>query len=121
MRISELCESVDLDLEKTPEDKDGLGFDLKDDLIFFMNNDDEVYRRHTFPAILKLQDKIAAGVKPSKSLFANAVHECYQMYQEQFNSHKLPYELEPDIIEEICQQIYEDEEQKIKDGHYEAR
>lgn len=121
MRINELCESVEIDLEKTPEDKNGLGFDLKDDLIFFMQNDDDVYRRHMFPTILKLQDKLTAGSKPSKSLFANAVHECYQTYQEKFNSHKLPFELEPEMLEEICQQIYDDEEQKIKDGQYEAK
>lgn len=121
MRISELCESVELDLEKTPEDENGLGYDLKDDLIFFMQNDDDVYRRHTFPSILKLQDTLSAGKGANKSVFANAVHECYNLYQEKFNNHKLPYELETELVEEICQQIYDEEEQKIKDGYYEAR
>ncbi len=63
MRINELCESVDIDLgkkEKDPNDPYGLGFDLKDDLIFFMHHDDDAYRRHTFPTILKIKDQLDA-------------------------------------------------------------
>lgn len=121
MRINELCESVDLELgkqAKDPNDPHGLGFDLKDDLLFFMNHDDDSYRRHTFPTILKIKDQIDAGKKPDYKLFDKAVREAYNKYCDKFQIRELPNELDQSMLDEMCQHIYEEECGKIKDGHY---
>lgn len=121
MRISELCENIDFEKDRNPSDKDGLGFDLKDDLIFFMENDDDVYRRHTYPAILKLQDAISSGKKADKILFTDTVKECYEIYQSIFKDHKLPVQLDEKTIEEVCQSLLDQEAKRIEEGYYEAR
>jgi len=121
MRINELCESVDLELDKKeqdPNDPYGLGFDLKDDLIFFMHHDDDAYRRHTFPAILKIKDQLDSGKKPDYKLFDKAIKEAYNKYCEKFQIRELPKELDQTLLDEMCQHIYEEECGKIKDGHY---
>ena len=121
MRINELCENIDFEKDRNPSDKDGLGFDLKDDLIFFMEHDDDVYRRHTYPIILSFKDKLESGKKTDKILFTDTVKECYQIYQNIFKNHKLPVELDDEVIEEICQSLYDQEEQRIKEGYYEGK
>lgn len=121
MRITELCENIDRELDqpaKDPNDPHGLGFDIKEDLLFFMNHDDTSYRRHTFPAILKVKDIAEAGKKSNFKLFDKAVRECYSVYQDKFKGHKLPSQLDQEIIDEVCQQIHDDELEKIKNGGY---
>ena len=121
MRINELCESVDLELdkkEKDPNDPHGLGFDLKDDLMFFMQHDDDAYRRHTFPAILKIKNQLDSGKGADYKLFDKAIKEVYNKYCDKFQIRELPYELEQEMLEEMCQQLYEEECEKIKNGHY---
>jgi hypothetical protein len=124
MRINELCESVDFELdkkEKDPNDPHGLGFDLKEDLMFFMNHDDDAYRRHTYPAVLKIKDMIESGKKPDYKLFDKAVKEAYNKYCNKFQIRELPHELEQKMLEEMCQSLYEEECEKIKNGHYEVK
>ena len=121
MRINELCESIDLELdkeEKDPNDPHGLGFDLKDDLIFFMNHDDDAYRRHTFPTVLKIKDQIDAGKKPDYKLFDKAIKEAYNKYCAKFKIRELPNALDQELLDEMSQHLYEEEVEKIKNGHY---
>jgi len=121
MRITELCENINRELDKPakdPNDPYDLGFDVKEDLVFFMNHDDQAYRRHTFPAILKTKDILESGKKTDYKLFDKAVKECYNMYQDQFKGHKLPENLDQMLIDEVCQHIHEEECEKIKNGEY---
>lgn len=121
MRITELCENIDRELDKPakdPNDPYGLGFDIKEDLMFFMNHDDHAYRRHVFPTILKVKDMTEAGKQTDYKLFDKAVKECYNIYQDKFQGHKLPNNLDQEILDEVCQQIHESELEKIKNGEY---
>ena len=121
MRITELCENIDRQLDKPakdPNDPHGLGFDVKEDLMFFMNHDDSAYRRHTFPAILKAKDMMEAGQRTDYKLFGNAVKECYNIYQNTFQGHKLPEVLDQKLLDEVAQQLHDDEIDKIKNGEY---
>ena len=124
MRITELCENINRELDKPtkdPNDPYDLGFDVKEDLVFFMNHDDQAYRRHTYPAILKTKDILESGKKTDYKLFDKAVRECYDMYQDQFKGHKLPENLDQMLIDEVCQHIHEEECEKIKNGEYKDR
>jgi len=121
MRITELCENINRELDKPardPNDPYGLGFDIKEDLMFFMNHDDHAYRRHVFPTILKVKDMTEAGKQTDYKLFDKAVKECYNIYQDKFQGHKLPNNLDQEILDEVCQQIHENELEKIKNGEY---
>jgi hypothetical protein len=123
MRINELCESLEFDLdkpEKDPNDPHGLGFDLKDDLMFFMHHDDNAYRKHTFPAIMACKDRLDAGKDADVALFDKAVKECYNQYVDKFNIKQLPLEPDQKLLDEMCKHLLDDETQKIKDGHYGA-
>ncbi len=121
MRINELCESIDKELEKPaydPEDPHGLGFDVREDLAFFMNHDDNVYRRHTFPTILKIKDLAESGKQTDYKLFDKAVRECYSVYQDKFKGHKLPEMLDQALIDDVARKLHDEELERIKNGEY---
>ena len=120
MRINELCESIDLDFD-AKQDKHGLGFDLKDDLLFFMQHDDDAYRKHTFPAIVAHKDIMESGGKEDLALFDKAVKECYQMYRNKFQHIRLPKQLDEETLGEICQAMLEEETNRIQTGFYEVK
>jgi len=121
MRINELCESIDKELTEKPydpEDPHDLGFDVREDLAFFMNNDDHVYRRHTFPAILKVKDLVESGKQTDYKLFDKAVKECYNIYQDKFTGHKLPETLDQALIDDVARKLHDEEIERIKNGDY---
>ena len=72
MRIQELLEGKkfdDLDFVTKENGKRSINFDLAEDLIHFMNQDDDVYRRHTYPAIANCLDKMSKKSKPNTNVF----------------------------------------------------
>jgi hypothetical protein len=124
MRIKELCESFEFNLDKTekdPNDPHGLGYDLLDDFLFFMHHDDHAYRRHTFPAIMACKDQMDAGKDPDVALFDKAVRECYNQYVDKFDIKQLPADPDKELLDEVSKHLLDDEVQKIKDGHYEVK
>jgi hypothetical protein len=121
MRIKDLCESVGGELDKDKEQlgKHGLGYDLADDLLFFMHHDDDAYRRHTYPAIMKTFDSHNAKKPTDMALFSGAVQEAYEKYRTKFQDiRELPEKLDDATIREICEHMHEQETKKIQDGHY---
>jgi hypothetical protein len=101
MRIKELCESVgqDLDRDLEHQDKHGLGYDLKDDLLFFMHHDDDAYRRHTYPGIMKVRDHLANDKPTDMALFGDAVKEAYEKYRNKFHDIRaLPEKLDKETL-----------------------
>jgi hypothetical protein len=122
MRIKELCESVgqQLDKELNEQDPHGLGFDLVDDLLFFMHHDDDAYRRHTYPAIIKARDHLVAKKPTDMALFGSAVQEAYEKYRSKFHDiRELPETLDTETLDKICEHLHTQETIKIKDKHYE--
>ena len=87
MRIQELLEGKkfdDLDFVTKENGKRSINFDLAEDLIHFMNQDDDVYRRHTYPAIANCLDKMSKKSKPNTKMFEPAVKESYKLSLEDF-------------------------------------
>jgi hypothetical protein len=122
MRIKDLCESVGQELDKDVkhQDKHGLGYDLVDDLLFFMHHDDDAYRRHTYPSIMKARDHMAGNKPTDMTLFSDAVNEAYEKYRNKFHEVRaLPEKLDEETLGEICSHMHEHETKKIQDGHYE--
>lgn len=123
MRIRELLENrdfKDLDNMFKPEgdEDDGIGYDLLEDLAFFMNNDDDAYRRHFYPSIVKCIHLVKNKQKTTPSLFHEAVKESYKEYLKKFPKRELPDELDEKMFKEACEKIHEEVRNHISDGKY---
>lgn len=124
MRIRDLFENKELDKDlqfiKKNGDKTEIDYDLVEDLAFFMNNDDDTYRRHLYPSLTNCLERIKQNKPTAPSLFTNAVREGYKNYLRKFPMRELPDELEDKIQLEACKKMYEElckhnEEGKYKD------
>jgi hypothetical protein len=121
MRIRELLEGKkfnELDFIEHEEDGRKINYDLAEDLIHFMNEDDDVYRRHTYPAIAKCLDRVSAKHPTKHGIFEPAVKESYRIYTKKFPIRELPDELDSKVCKEICSKIHEEVLEHIKDGKY---
>jgi hypothetical protein len=124
MRIIELLEGnnfKDLDFVKPVGDEGNreINFDLIEDLLFFMNNDDEAYRRHLHPAISNCMERVEAKKKTSPKMFEKAIRACYTMYNNQYPIREIPDTLDEKVCKEACEKLHEEVSQHIKDGKYE--
>ena len=114
MLIKEMLENEDL-ISSTNEK---LGYDLKDDLIFFMNNDPEFYREDYFPTVIKFKKYIESGKSVQPRAFESMIKHAYECYQKKFPVEGLDPELNKEISKNICEYIHETETRNIKEGHY---
>lgn len=105
MRIQELLESVEDKNHNGINDK--LEFDLIDDLFFYMNNDDDIYRRHVYPAVHQFKQARRSGNSIQQNLFGDAVTKAYESYCKKFPLRELPTELPQDISEKVCENFVE--------------
>jgi len=105
MRINELVENIDVDLHFNNKNEDNLGFDIADDLLFYMQNNDDVYRRHVYPQLVKNKHSFKSG-SVDRKLFSSAVHEAYKAYTKEFPVRKLPETLPTDVHEKVCLELY---------------
>lgn len=123
MRIRELLEGKlfkDLDFIKQEESGRSIDYDLAEDLAYFMHNDDDTYRRHTFPTIVKCLEVLKSKKSTKPSMFKSAVEESYKNYLKKFPIRELPDALDKEMFEEVCSKLHDDfckdeEEGKYKD------
>ena len=121
MRITELLEGKtfnDLDFIKQNNDKKEIDYDLAEDLIYFMQNNDDVYRRHVYPSIAKCIEAFKHKKNTKPSIFKSAVLDSYNNYVKEFPIRELPHSLDNSVCEEICSKIHEEICQQIQDGKY---
>jgi len=106
------------------EDKSKIDFDLQDDLIFFMNNDPDFYRKEFHPFLTKYKRHCDAGRQVSSKAFFPIVKKAYEEYQNKFQVEQLENDLPESILKEICEvlngqcmQNYQEEKKKENDEH----
>jgi len=122
MRIRELLESKhfdDSDFIENKGDKRKINFDLDEDLMHFMHNNDDVYRRHFYPVIAKCLDMVKDNKSIKPSMFKPAVQRSYEVYLREFPIRELPKSLEEDQMKKVCRKIHTEILGHIKDGKYE--
>jgi len=121
MRIQELLENAafkeDNFIKKSGE-KEEIDYDLADDLVHFMHNDDHVYRRHVYPVIVKCIGLLKHKKPTQSKMFAEAIKECYKAYSKKFPIRVLPESLEEDQLTEACEKIHSELLKHVKDGKY---
>lgn len=121
MRIIELLEGKkfnDLDFVKTDGAKTEIDYDLCEDLIFYMNNDDDVYRRHVYPSVSRCINRIETNEKTNPSIFTNAVKESYKQYIRKYPIRNLPDDIEEVTFKEVCKKMHEEICKNHSDGKY---
>lgn len=121
MRIRELLEGKnfkDLDFVKQDADKREINYDLAEDLVYFMQNDDDVYRRHVYPSIARCLDTIRAKKPVNPSIFKTAVLDSYKRYTKEYPIRELPVELDQKLCKETCTKMLDEIQKNFKDGKY---
>ena len=122
MRIRELLENKffkDDEFVTPTENGREINFDLVDDLLHFMNHDDDVYRRHVYPSIAECLDAFAEDRETTAGIFKPAVNQSYQAYIKRFPLRELPNSIDPKTLREVCTKLHETTKQDIADGKYE--
>lgn len=107
MRINDLFKHNQSQFEDFIEDNK-INYDLADDLAFFMNHDDDTYRRHTYPAIVKCLEGIKNKKKTNPTIFKAAALEGYKNYCTQYPIRELPNNLDEKMINEVCKLMHEE-------------
>ena len=104
MKITELLEGSnfnDLDfLENTPNGHQ-INFNLVNDLVYFMHENDDIYRRYTYPAILKYA-KLRKQHSNAASVFKTAVIAGYAKYIREFPIRELPDRIDNAVLTQTC-------------------
>lgn len=122
MRIRELLEGRKFnDLEfvtKTGGGKSEISYDLVDDLAFYLNNSDDVYRRHLYPVISNCVESMDANKSISPNVFKKAVKEAYKSYIKEFPIKQLPDSLDDQTCNEVCEKVYEEFCKDYREGKY---
>ena len=101
--------------------KDEMGkyeFDLAEDLVFFMHNNDDFYRKHFFPIIKTCKAQFESGGKFSHRVFKKVIEKAYESYKKEFPVKELDDSLEDEFTEKVALHIYETELENIKGNLY---
>ena len=121
MRIVELLEGKkfkDLDFIRKDGDKTEIDYDLVEDLTYFLNHDDDVYRRHVFPIVNKCVDSINRKKQISPSVFKLAAVEGYKEYIKKFPLRELSDNLDEKLCKEVCSKMHEELCKDVTEGKY---
>lgn len=116
MKIQDLFEGIPMRVGE--EDPKKIPFDLGDDLLFFMRNDDDFYRRNYYPHVVKCMSHVKKGHDLTSQVFSPMVRHAYECYTKKFPVRELPEMLEDDVCEEVCNKIRTEEIKNIKDDIY---
>jgi hypothetical protein len=121
MRIKDLLENAHFKSEefvKQTDDGNEIDYDLTDDLVFFLNNDDDAYRRYLLPAVHKFIDKQQAGEEPKYTIFKTAVADGYKQYTKEYPMRELPNEIDTKNWKSACKQLFDTVSKDMEDGTY---
>lgn len=86
-----------------------IDFDLADDVIYFMNNDPEFYRKEYFPFLHKFNRHCDNGKQVSPKAFFPVVSKAIEQYKTKFPIHGLEEALNDNQIVEICEKLQSQE------------
>ena len=122
MRINELIEGFEFDELKflKPNENKGrdLDFDLPEDLMFFMNHNDDIYRKLLYPTISKVIIAVKRKEPFEPAIFKPAIQNSYSEYVKKYPIRELPDELDDKLCNEVCKKMHETTLKHIKDGKY---
>jgi hypothetical protein len=111
MKINELNERLKID-----------DIDLLDDLEFFMNNDNQFYRRIYYPMLMKLKKIVKTGKSCDDNFFRSCVDQAIPIYIKKFNISGNEKSVFTDVDrDEVARKIFGQEKERIEKGEYDRR
>jgi hypothetical protein len=121
MRIRELLEGSkfkDDEFVKQLDDsgKREINYDLPEDLIFFMDNDDDAHRTQIDEVVDSIMKKIKKDEETRPEMLIKPVKECYKLYKEQYPIRELPDEMDKKVLKDTCVKYHDLILQRIDDG-----
>lgn len=130
MKITELFDNQSKNLDdefglnkvgmnkKSSEEDDEYSFDLVEDLIYYMHNNDDFYRKKFFPVLNLCKKQFDQDKSFTHRIFKPVVTKAYGMYKNEFPLRELRDELNEEMIEQICKKIHESEMKNMREGSY---
>jgi hypothetical protein len=121
MRITDLLENAHFKSEefiKQTDDGNEIDYDLVDDLIFYLNNDDDVYRRCLLPAVHKFIDLQKNDKDLKYTIFKSAVANGYKEYIKQYPIRELPSTIDTKVWRGVCKKLFDNISKDMEDGQY---
>ena len=101
-------------------DKPKFDFDVVDDVVVFMRNDPQFYRKSLFPAVSKIADMHRDGSKIDQNkCLGDVVERALESYCKKFNIADMPDQVfNNDDRQRIIDRIFSEEMEEIKKGEY---
>lgn len=91
--------------------------DLKDDLVFFMYNDDKFYRRMLHPSIVNFKNKIKNNQPCEDTYFRSCVDDACKIYCKKFDITDNEKSVFTDVDrDEVARKIFGQEKQEAERG-----
>lgn len=121
MRIYELLEGNIGDLSnfvKHGDGKNDIDYDIAEDMMHYMNNNDRIYRRYMYPIVEQCIRFMKLKKSTGPEMFKGAVQECYDSYLTDYPIRELPNDLDDSTCKAICKKIYEQLCKDIEEGKY---
>lgn len=109
------------DLSKDMDTKTGdkLPFNVVDDLVVYMKNDPDFYRRQLYPKMCDVQEVVKKGKKYDKKSLLPTVDDAIREYVDKFKIKKMPEEMctrEEKMM--VIDQILRGEIENFRNGEY---
>ena len=86
-------------------------FDLADDLIFFMRNDPQFYRKDYHPFLQKFNRHCDAGRTVTAKAFVPIVKHAFECYKNSFPVEGMEEQLREKDLKDICEKLQSEETQ----------
>lgn len=122
MRIRELLEGKkfnDLNfITKNEKGETDISYDLVEDLVYYLNNSDDVYRHLLYPTIAKCVETMESNKNISPSVFNKVVKEAYKKYIKEFPIKQLPGSIDEQTCNEVCEKMHEEFCKDYQEGKY---
>jgi hypothetical protein len=96
-----------------------MGYDLVDDVVVFMRNDKDFYRRQYYPAMSKISRNYKKTKKIDRSMATDMIKNAVPAYCKAFNIKKAPAKLfTKEDMDAILDMLFDEESDEIRNGEY---
>jgi hypothetical protein len=113
MKLNEIDDMTDLDPNQP------LPWNMVDDLIIFMQNENNFYRRKLYPLLLDAQETIQNGGKVNKKDFVPVIDAAINAYVKKFDLNRRTEDMmSPSQKMECIEKLLKDEEDNFRKGEY---
>lgn len=117
VKINEISD-LELNQFSTPEDGK-LSWDVVEDLMVYMRNEPDFYRRKVYPSFINIQETVKNGGRFNKRKLIPLIDEAIESYLKKYEIKKRPEDLMNDAEKMECiNKLLKDEAENFRKGFY---